>query len=87
MLDHEKQIVDHQNAIDQLKEQNKVNGIWTDDEIIKLETKLEQLKNKVYSKLTPWERVCISRHPKRPRSIDYIKNICDDFFNGNETKD
>ncbi len=79
MLEHEKQILDHEKTITQLKEQNKVNGIWTDEEIVKLENKLEQLKNQVYSQLSPWERVAISRHTDRPRSIDYIKNICEGF--------
>lgn len=79
MLDHEKQISDYEKTIAQLKDQNKVNGIWTDEEIVKLEKKLETLKEQVYSQLTPWERVNICRHPDRPRSIDYIKNICDDF--------
>ncbi|MDJ0651773.1 MAG: acetyl-CoA carboxylase carboxyltransferase subunit alpha [Simkaniaceae bacterium] len=79
MLDHEKQILDHEKTIAQLKEQNKVNGIWTDEEIVKLEKKLQQLKNQVYSQLSPWERVGICRHPERPRSIDYIKNICENF--------
>lgn len=79
MLDHEKQILDHEKTIAQLKEQNKVNGVWTDEEIMRLEKKLEQLKNQVYSQLSPWERVAISRHPSRPRSVDYIKNICESF--------
>lgn len=79
MLDHEKQILDHEKTIAQLKEQNKVNGIWTDEEIVKLEKKLQQLKNQVYAQLSPWERVGICRHPDRPRSIDYIKNICENF--------
>ncbi len=79
MLDHEKQIADYEKTIAQLKEQNKVNGIWTDEEIVKLEKKLELLKEQVYSQLSPWERVTICRHPERPRSIDYIKNLCEDF--------
>ncbi len=79
MLDHEKQIHDYELTIVQLKEQNKVNGIWTKEDICKLEEKLEQLKNNVYSSLTPWERVTICRHPKRPHSVDYIKHICESF--------
>jgi len=79
VLDHEKQILDHERTIAQLKEQNKVNGIWTDEEIVKLEKKLEQLKKQVYSQLTPWERVMICRHAQRPRSVDYIKSICENF--------
>jgi len=79
MLDHEKQIHDHEKTIAQLKEQNKINEIWTDEELLKLENKLEKLKDQVYSQLSPWERVTICRHPDRPRSIDYIKNLCDSF--------
>ncbi|NGX50471.1 MAG: Acetyl-coenzyme A carboxylase carboxyl transferase subunit alpha [Chlamydiae bacterium] len=79
MLEHERQISDYKKSIAQLKDQNKVNGILTDDEIIKLEKKLDLLKEQVYSQLTPWERVTICRHPDRPRSIDYIKNLCESF--------
>ena len=78
-LAHEKQILEYEKTIAQLKEQNKDNALWSDDEIAKLESKLEQLRNKVYSELTPWDRVAICRHPQRPRSIDYIRNICDEF--------
>jgi acetyl-CoA carboxylase carboxyl transferase subunit alpha len=79
ILAHEKQILEYEKTIAQLKEQNKDNALWSDDEIAKLESKLELLKNKVYSELTPWDRVAICRHPQRPRSIDYIRNICDEF--------
>jgi acetyl-CoA carboxylase carboxyl transferase subunit alpha len=79
MLAHEKQIVDYEKTIDQLKEQNKSSSLWSQDELGKLEKKLLQLKKRVYAKLTAWERVTISRHPARPRSIDYLRNIVEDF--------
>ncbi len=79
MLAHEKQVLEYEKTIEQLKIQSKDKGIWTEEEILKLETKLTQLKTKVYSQLTPWERVAISRHSNRPKSIDYIKAICEDF--------
>ncbi len=79
MLAHEKQILEYQKTMAQVKEQNKGNALWSEDELKKLEKKLEQLKKRVYTNLTPWERVAICRHPARPRSIDYIKNICDSF--------
>lgn len=79
MLPHEKQILEYEKTIAQVKEQNQQNSLWSDDEMVKLEKKLEQLKNKVYSHLTPWQRVAISRHPQRPHSIDYIRHICEDF--------
>ncbi len=80
MLKHEKQIKEYEKTLAEVKQQNQGNQLWSDDEIEKLEGKLEQLKDKVYSQLTPWQRVEISRHPDRPRTVDYIKAFCDDFF-------
>ena len=79
MLAHEKQIAEYEKLILQLKGQNQSNALWSEEELVKLEGKLEELKEKVYSELTPWNRVAISRHPSRPKSLDYIKNICESF--------
>lgn len=79
VLAHEKQIYEVQHTLDRLKEQNKNNSLWTQDEMLKMEKKLEDLKKTVYSQLKPWDRVAICRHPKRPHSIDYTQNICDEF--------
>jgi len=78
-LPHEKQIYDVLGTIEHLKRQNKDNPLFT-AEIKKLEQKLEQLKEQVYAQLTPWERVLICRHPDRPHTVDYIKNITDNFI-------
>ena len=79
MLSHEKQILEYEKTLAELKERNKENALWTDEEIMKLEDKLDQLRKKVYSQLTPWERVTICRHPARPKAIDYIRNMCEGF--------
>ena len=79
MLDHEKQILEYEKTLNQLKEQNQSNSLWSDRELTELESKLESLKKKVYSQLTAWDRVAICRHPSRPKSMDYIRNICEDF--------
>jgi len=79
VLPHEKQIVEYQKTIQQFKEHNAKNSLLSKEELHKLERKLDQLKEKVYSSLSPWERVQICRHPDRPRSIDYIQHLCDDF--------
>ncbi len=78
-LPHEKQIVEYEKTIQQFKEQNKKNALLSTDELHRLESKLEQLKKKVYASLSAWERVQICRHPERPRSIDFIQNISDEF--------
>ena len=78
-LPHEKQIVEYEKAIQQFKEQNKKNPIMSVEELAKLEKKLDKLKEKVYSTLTPWQRVQICRHPQRPHSVDFIQNLCEEF--------
>ncbi|MBK77736.1 MAG: acetyl-CoA carboxylase carboxyl transferase subunit alpha [Flavobacteriaceae bacterium] len=42
--------------------------------------KLVYIKKKIYSNLTAWQRVQLSRHPSRPYTLDYIKAICGDSF-------
>lgn len=79
MLPHEKQILEYEKTIEQLKNQNKKEVVWSDDEIAKLEKKLDQMKKKVYAELTPWERVSISRHPARPKAVDYLCHVCEQF--------
>ena len=78
LLPHEKQIYEYLKTIGHLKKQSSETPIFN-KEIKKLEQKLEELKEKTYTNLTPWERVMICRHPSRPHSIDYIKNICTSF--------
>lgn len=77
-LPHEKQLYEYVKTIEHLKKQNNNNPIFN-NEIRKLEQKLEKLKEKVYSELTPWQRVQICRHPLRPHTVDYIKHICQNF--------
>jgi len=78
ILPHEKPINEYVKTIEHLKKQNQNNPLFN-TEIGKLEQKLEQLKHKVYSELNPWQRIMICRHPSRPHTTDYIKNICSSF--------
>ncbi|MGB0743757.1 MAG: acetyl-CoA carboxylase carboxyltransferase subunit alpha, partial [Opitutales bacterium] len=48
-------------------------------EIEAIEVKIEKTKAQIYSNLTAWQRVQLSRHPKRPYSLDYIERIFTDF--------
>ncbi len=78
-LPHEKQLQEYMRTIQQLKKQVSDNPLFQ-AEIEKLEQKVELLREKVYSSLSPWDRVLISRHPKRPHTIDYIKGMTTDFI-------
>lgn len=46
----------------------------------KIEKKLEDAKKKIYGNLTAWQRVQLSRHPNRPYTLEYIKELCGDTF-------
>ena len=45
-----------------------------------LQKKLVDTKKNIYSNLTSWQRVQLSRHPNRPYTLDYINYICGDSF-------
>jgi len=49
------------------------------DEIRRIRRELDNLKRKVYSNLSAWETVLVSRHPERPQTTDYIRMIFDEF--------
>ncbi|MEO0093869.1 MAG: acetyl-CoA carboxylase carboxyltransferase subunit alpha [candidate division WOR-3 bacterium] len=50
------------------------------DEISRLRGQVERLKKKIYSNLTPWQKVQLARHPRRPYTLDYIDLICEEFI-------
>ena len=49
-------------------------------ELIALKSEKELTQKKIFSELSRWQRVQLARHPQRPFSLDYIKNICSDFI-------
>ncbi len=79
ILAHEKQIFEVQQTLAKLKDQNKNNPLFSQEELHKIESKLQKLKEKVYLELKAWDRVAICRHPQRPHAIDYIEQIADEF--------
>ncbi|NQD71919.1 acetyl-CoA carboxylase carboxyltransferase subunit alpha [Sphingobacterium shayense] len=79
-FDFEKPIADLQTQIEkvlQVQEKTKVDMSATINE---LETKLAQTKTEIYSNMTGWQKVQMSRHPDRPQTFDYIELICDEFI-------
>jgi acetyl-CoA carboxylase carboxyl transferase subunit alpha len=61
----------------QIAEKSKIDISAT---IRELEAKVETTRIEVYSKLTPWQRVQLSRHPDRPYSLSYIQAMTDGNF-------
>ena len=54
-------------------------AIGAKDEVKRLQEQIEKQKAKLYSDLTPWQRVLLARHPRRPYPLDYIERIVTDF--------
>jgi acetyl-CoA carboxylase carboxyl transferase subunit alpha len=79
VLDFERPILELERKINELKSLASDGSIDLGGEIKSLETRLEKLKKEVFESLTPWQRVQIARHPKRPYTIDYINMIMVDF--------
>ncbi|MEJ7692047.1 acetyl-CoA carboxylase carboxyltransferase subunit alpha [Daejeonella sp.] len=79
-FDFEKPIADLQLQIDkvnQVADKTKVDMSVT---LTELEAKIEATRQNIYSNLTGWQKVQISRHPERPYTLSYIEMICDDFI-------
>lgn len=79
VLDFEKPIIELENKIAELKNLSHNGPVDLQNEIKKLEIKLVEVKEHTYSRLTPWQRVQIARHPKRPYSLDYIRLLFTGF--------
>ena len=50
------------------------------DKIQELELKLKNKTKEIFSNLTPWQRVQLSRHPERPYTLAYINAITESNF-------
>ena len=80
-LDFEQPIVDLQAKLDALTKSSLPEGVEVDfqDEADQIRTKIEETRNSIYSNLSSWQRVQLARHPRRPYTLDYIRNAFDDF--------
>lgn len=61
----------------EIKEKGKVD---VSDTIKDIESKISETQKEIYSNLTPWERVQVSRHPERPYTLSYIRGITTNFI-------
>jgi len=49
------------------------------EEIARLQGKVDRLLKETYSKLTPWQKTLVARHPERPHFSDYVSQLVEDF--------
>ena len=79
-LEFEKPIVELEKKISDMRDFSLGENIELDSEISSLQLKLKRLREDIYSGLTRWQRVQLSRHPKRPHTLDYINMMTTGFI-------
>ena len=79
-LDFEKPIAELEARVAELRETASAGSIDIDAEIARLEAKSAKLLRETYSKLTPWQKSQVARHPERPHFNDYVAGITEDFM-------
>lgn len=79
-FDFEKPIADLQIQIDKVKQVADKTKVDMSATLVELEAKIEATRQEVYSNLSGWQKVQISRHPERPYTLSYIEMISDDFI-------
>jgi acetyl-CoA carboxylase carboxyl transferase subunit alpha len=79
LLPFEKPLRELEIQLSQLRELSATNNVDMSDEISAIESKLQGTLRDIYGNLTPWQKVQIARHPKRPYALDYIHNVFEDF--------
>jgi len=75
LLDFEEPIGKLQEQLEKAKEIGEQSGVDVSTTIKDLENKIKKTTKEIYSNLTPWQRVQVSRHPERPYTLSYIKYL------------
>ncbi|UCD34392.1 MAG: acetyl-CoA carboxylase carboxyltransferase subunit alpha [Nitrospiraceae bacterium] len=78
-LDFERPVAELEDKIEELRRLADGRDMNITSEIKKLEKKARDLRADIFSKITPWQRTLIARHPERPYTLDYVDILMEDF--------
>jgi acetyl-CoA carboxylase carboxyl transferase subunit alpha len=79
-FEFEKEIVELENKIVEMKKFSDEKGIDLSGEISRFVAERDEKLKEIYKNLSSWDKVFVSRHPERPYTLDYIENIATDFI-------
>jgi acetyl-CoA carboxylase carboxyl transferase subunit alpha len=79
VLEFEKPLRELGKQLDELRQHSIETNVDLASEIRAIERKIETMQREIYSNLTPWQKVQIARHPRRPYALDYVRAICEGF--------
>lgn len=80
LLDFEKPLSELESRINQIRELAEENNVDVSEQIAQLEARAVQLRQEIFSSLTPAQRLQLARHPRRPSTLDYIQAITEEWF-------
>ncbi len=80
LLDFEKPLAELEARIRQIRELAEENDVDVSDQIRQLEARALQLRQEIFSSLSPAQRLQVARHPRRPSTLDYIQVISDEWL-------
>ncbi len=78
-LEFEQPLAELENKIEQLRYVQADSAVDISEEILRLQQKSQTLAKEIYAKLTPWQTAMVARHPQRPYTLDYVREIFTDF--------
>jgi len=79
VLEFEKPLRELAKELDSLHQKSLEQNVDLKRELSAIERRIGDAQREIYSNLTPWQRVQIARHPKRPYALDYVGMICTNF--------
>lgn len=79
-FDFEKPIEELELQLENIKKTADKNKLDLTASVFELQEKIEKTKQAIYSNLTGWQRVQISRHADRPYTLDYVDHVFSDFI-------
>ena len=79
-LDFEKPIAELEDKIEELRHLSSDSEVNIEEEVARLQAKVDRLLRSTYTKLTPVQRVQVARHPSRPHFSDYVEHLIDGFM-------
>lgn len=79
LLDFEKPLSELETRITQIRELAEENNVDVTDQIRQLEVRAVQLRQEIFSSLSPAQRLQLARHPRRPSTLDYIQAVSDEW--------
>ena len=80
-LDFEKPILELQRKLEEFRKHPETHslGVSLEEGVAVMEKKIEEMRRQIFANLSPWDRIKIARHPKRPFALDYAETVFSGF--------